>query len=532
MAIRELKDSTEAYEAFLQRKLSRFRKKTMGQLVAKWGVISSAAKSPEEKAGARLSFPARIERDILAYQSFHWFWQFWIDLFTDIGRKIEWYQRYRALETAVDNAMKDPSDIIQVTPAVVEEQKGMVVRKVPDECEWAIHLSKCFFFLAFNSMAGDGTNPATARLYAELGLSARLSQLDRVVTTRVGAECYLQGFLGVFFDLSEQKGEKSVTPAERIAVYKEKFQEIYAQGIRHLRVIGLGEYGREHLRVDSPFPTVSPSLADMLFILYTLGVVLQRLEQGRYREHSMQDVRGVDDNRMTPLELVHRSGIVHRNQVAQITQEVAALRRAKALQVKQQDTDQSLQGGENPNPIPRWAEELFLMHQEYTGVQPITGVDDPYPAEVERRKRQAAEAAEQAAKERAAYEEKARAKYEKTVERPVSLREMQEMLPRIHQALGVLGLPQHIFQVDDKDVRDAHRKLAKLYHPDMNRDKSSADQKVAETNFRAVQEAYDYLESVYNPPRPSEVVQHREPQPDHEPESEHAATAPPSYAAA
>ena len=50
---------------------------------------------------------------------------------------------------------------------------------------------------------------------------------------------------------------------------------------------------------------------------------------------------------------------------------------------------------------------------------------------------------------------------------------------------NVLGLPR---TADDKAVRQAYRKLARQYHPDVNHDDSASEEK-----FKAINEAYSVL---------------------------------------
>ena len=43
------------------------------------------------------------------------------------------------------------------------------------------------------------------------------------------------------------------------------------------------------------------------------------------------------------------------------------------------------------------------------------------------------------------------------------------------------------------DIKKAYKMAALAYHPDKNRDKSEAEQKVCETKFKDVNEAYEVL---------------------------------------
>lgn len=54
----------------------------------------------------------------------------------------------------------------------------------------------------------------------------------------------------------------------------------------------------------------------------------------------------------------------------------------------------------------------------------------------------------------------------------------------------ILGIPS---SVSDDEVKKAYRKLSRIYHPDANMNKSSAEQARAEEKFKEIQEAYKQI---------------------------------------
>ena len=54
----------------------------------------------------------------------------------------------------------------------------------------------------------------------------------------------------------------------------------------------------------------------------------------------------------------------------------------------------------------------------------------------------------------------------------------------------ILGIDKNANQAE---IKAAHRKLSKKYHPDLQGNKSEDEKKVAEEKFKEIQHAYDVL---------------------------------------